>query len=92
MIKTLNIEEVAEIYHCSKSWVYRNAEALGGVKRARKWIFLEDVIRADLCSTKEKTPNTIGLSSSIRDDRLDDLLAKARKGKPSYMRNALTKG
>jgi len=77
MIKTLNIEQVAAIYHCSKSWVYRNAESLGGVKRARKWVFLEDAIRADL--TIEKTSDITGSSSSLRAGRLDDLLVRSRR-------------
>ncbi len=92
MIKTLNIEQVATIYHCSKSWVYRNAESSGGVKRARKWIFLEDIIRADLSPTKENRQRAKYVSSKLPSDRLDDLLASPRGGRPSYMNNASTKG
>ena len=86
MIKTLTIEEVAEIYHCSKSWVYRNAEDLGGVKRARRWIFLEDIIRADLSPTKENRQKAKYAGSKLTSERLDYLLAIPSGGKPSYMK------
>ena len=63
-----------------------------GVKRARKWVFLEDIIRADLSPTKENRQRAKYVSSKLPSDRLDDLLASPRGGRPSYMNNALTKG
>ncbi len=40
----LTAEQFAERIHASAGWVRRNAESLGGVKVARKWLFSEATI------------------------------------------------
>ena len=62
-LKTLDSQQVADLYKASPQWVRENAANLGGVKRARKWLFLEEAIRADLCSTNKKPQNTGGSKS-----------------------------
>ena len=83
-LKTLDSQQVADLYKASPQWVRENAANLGGVKRARKWLFLEEAIRADLCSTNKK-PQNIGGSKSKRmavsienplDKRINELLRK----------------
>ena len=59
-LKTLNSKEAADLYRSSRQWVCENAADLGGVKRAGKWLFLEETIRADLCSTSKRPLNTGG--------------------------------
>lgn len=40
----LTAEQFAERIHASHGWVRRNAESLGGVKIARKWLFSETTL------------------------------------------------
>jgi len=62
-LKTLDSQEVADLYKATPQWVRENAADLGGVKRARKWLFLEETIRADLCSTSKRPLSTGGSKS-----------------------------
>jgi len=50
--------EVAAEFDKSKNWAYRNAEALGGVKMGKEWVFFENNMVACLKNRGNDNANT----------------------------------
>lgn len=50
--------EVAAEFDKSKNWAYRNAEALGGIKMGKEWVFFENNMVACLKNRGNDNANT----------------------------------